>query len=103
MIVSTSSFTDIVGTVQTADTYVRRNNHLIDLNLVINSVTASASATVAKVPAGYRPDKNIMVSVGVVRDNDSVIRGYISPEGNVVVNGALSNENIRIHTTYIKE
>ena len=103
--IGTSSYTDVVATLQSADSYVRRNNHLIDLNLVINGVTAAASGTVAKVPAGYRPDRNIMVSIGVIRDTDStsVIRGYISPEGNVVTNGALSNENIRIHTTYIKE
>ena len=99
--VSTASFTDVSGSYQSGDSYIKRQGNVVDGNLAVNTVTGTAPFVLAYVPAGYRPASNVMLSIGVVRDTNNVIRGYISPEGAITVNGAVSTENVRVHFSYI--
>lgn len=97
---SNASFTDVVGTLQDTSN-IRKQGSVVDTIFNVNGVTANANSVLGIIPDGFRPYSVNTPCTIISAKTDTFYRGYLSTDGKIYCASALSDDNIRMHVTYV--
>lgn len=95
--ITTTSSETISPTLGTGSIYCYRSGNTVTVKFSANGVTATTSQAIATLPAKYRPKVEMDFVEALHRDR----RLYITPEGYVKIETALSNDYVRGCYTYV--
>lgn len=95
-----ASFTDVVGTIQDTSN-IRKQGSVVDVIFNVNGVTANANTVLGVIPSGSRPYSVNTPCIIMSSKTEDVYRGYLSTDGKIYCVHALTDDNIRMHVTYV--